>query len=837
MCYETSTLGNCLTKQNSDVRDTETVCTEFEGISLNPNPEIIGVADMANEACSTVALGVTQKTSFIVPDKGYQDLLDYLARPRLISSLAVPTSRQNFLSADLNRTNLLSWFPNLLNRLAGVHGIRFTTKFTVTVANTPFQQALLCQSFQYGTNITNSVIYNRCLNSTFATNLPHVLHDIAETSMSQLEVPFLYTYDYLPLYTGVKTDQATGGCIGVWGINTIMPYRVIAGVNAPLIKLYVSLHDVELIGSMPNASTVVVTQSGLGKTNPIIEEEKQVSGSSQLLELSSKVRTISSYIPYLSSIGSTTSNMMDKVAGVARAFGYAKPQVVEPPHRVWRTNNVGETNIDMPSDAFVLAPFQSNRLAVDSMVGGTDVDEMAIQYVIGKYGQVFQGTFTTSDSVGTPLYATSVCPTNFWFRLNAGRPGGNLPLPAGATALTNSIALSPLLYVAQFFRYWRGTLKFRFTFSKTKFHGGRVIVGYVPEFDEDNTNGVLSSSVPSVEVAAGLPQPFSYSTVFDLRDGSSFEFEVPYVSPTPFTNILSSIGGLTMTVLDPLVSSGETSAIIDYLVEVAACEDFEFGCPAPPMFSPAVPSAPIAFLQSGLGGVADIDTKVSQYTTGESFLSLKQLMMIPSWIVGDVPNSTLNATYLWPFHWFGRLAQTVPMANTATTAFGFTRSGLISAMYAYVTGSTEHHVYLLQGSAAGLGMSISAVATNNATAASSLGDPRTRSATGTQRVLTTDNALHVRVPSYQRTPRLLVSEGNVFGGFAPGTSVASGSSLLVNQAQLLINNQTGAPVRIVIGRAAGDDARCATYVGPPPVLLLQGTQSVNPDFPGTAIFS
>jgi hypothetical protein len=857
--FEAGSRNSCLaTQHNEDLRDTLVECTEVEGLSLNPVPEILGVTDISNEACESVSVGVKAKTGFIVPSTGYQDLLGYLARPRLIVSGALSTSRgpQNIL--DLSRTNLLTlWFPDLITRLAGVHGIRFTTRFTLMVASTPFQASVLCQSFQYGTASYVAGQYTRANNSAYVTNLPHVKHDISETTMSVLEVPFLYPQDFMPLYAPVGSETATSaGCIGVYGLNVLMPYRALAGANAPTYKLLISLHDVELIGSMPLASSTVFLQSGLedaravysgAKTlydkargqkpkprgNAILAEEKTIKGSDIARKAASVVRTVAPYVPLLNSVGPLTAGLLDAGANVASYFGFAKPTVEEAPTRVFRNAHIGEANVDMDSASYVLAPFQNNRLAVDALAGGTDVDEMAIQYVIGKYGQAFVGTFATTDTTGTVLYGANICPTSFWFRTNALRPSGNIALPAGSTAVTNSIACTPLCYAASFFRFWRGTLKFKFTFSKTKFHGGRVIAAYVPTLKQPGAAGIASAVIPVLETVAGLPQPFSYSEVFDLKDASSFEFEVPYVCPDPFLEVIASHGAISLTVLDPLVTSGETSTTIDYMVEVKALDDFMFGCPASPMFGILDPTIPgnIVALQSGLGGVSDIDDTVSQYTMGEQILSFKSLMMIPNFVAADLPAVTTSITTALPYWFTNYISAIVPLPTTTSVVGGFTRAANIAAMYAFCTGSTEHHLYSHSGSNANVTLSMQTYNTDSGATASSLGDPRRRGLGCMQRVQTNDNFLHVRVPSYQKYARIPFHEGNDIsnaGALGLNISLAACTSLR-NSARVVVNNASSGPVRLVYGRAAADDARCMSYIGPPPVALLQGTQTAEPD--------
>lgn len=839
----------CLaTQHNEDVRDSLLECNEVEGLSLNPKPERFGVAEVTNEACETVQVGVKQKTGFVVPTQGYQDLLDYLARPRLISSGQLPATRSTFQFTDLSRFILTTFaFPNLLTRLQGVYGIRFTTRFTVMTASTPFQACIFAQSFQYGTSASNSQQYSRYRNPAFVTNLPHIKHDISETTMSVLDVPFLYPQDFMPLYPLDGGDTSSLGTVGVYALTTLMPYRALAGSSPPTYKVLISLHDVELIGSMPAVPGAVILQSGIsdmkskannaykGKPsyggNAILAEEKAVKGSDFARKAASTIRTVAPFVPLLDSVGHMTANLIDAGANVASSFGFAKPQVQEAPARVARNSHIGEANVDVDDASFVLAPFQNNRLAVDSLAGGTEVDEMSVQYVIGKYGQAFVGNLSTSDFQGTVVYGAQICPTNFWFRTNSSRPGGNIALPTGSTATTNSIACTPLCYVSTFFRYWRGTMKFKFTFSKTKFHAGRVMVAYVPGISDPGPAGVVTNTIPTLEISGGgLPQPFSYCEVFDLKDASSFEFEVPFVSPDPFIDVTASTGAISMTVLDPLVASGETTSTIDFMVEVKAEDDFEFGCPAAPMFGllAASPVANIVFLQSGLGGVDDIDDTVTQYTTGEKLMSLKSLMMIPNFSVANISANTDSITSAFPFWYGSKFPAVVPLSPGSAIVGGFSRAANIAAMYAFATGSTDHHLYWFGPPTNVVTLSCSQYRTDNGANASSPGDPRYRGSASVQRVLTNDNYLHVRVPSYQKYARVPIWEGNNrldIGTIGLNVQLVSGSTS--NHARFILG--TSASGRICYGRAAADDARCFSYIGPPPVALLQGSQTAEPD--------
>lgn len=816
-------------------------CSEIDGLSITPVGEVEGVASFSNEAATCVTLPYEQGTTgFTKSVDSYQDLKEYFQRPRLVANGPVPTTRTRFASFDTSRTTIFStWFPSGFTRLLGAYGARFNIKFHLTVAATPFQQGLLSASFQYAVASGDSEIYERSLNSAIVTQLPHVLLDLAESTMVTLDVPFIFGFDFLPL---VGNDT---GSIGLFALNTIMPYRTTTSA-APTWKLFVSLHDLELIGSVPQVLTTVVPQTGLVKKaegyiktavkvrdaavkgySVMTGEAKATGTISKLFSGVSKVASVAGKVPGLGFLGGTTSWAASIAAGAAAAFGYSKPVDENEPSKVWRTDYIADSQIDVPTQSYVVGPFQTNKLAISSVMGGSDTDELAMDFVLSKYAQIFVGDFSTTDTVGTALYATQVCPSNFWFRTNSSRPGGNLPLPASGTLTTNAIATTPLLYFGNFFRNWRGGLKFRFTFSKTKFHAGRIIVGFVPNYIDNNNAGVVTNTVNSVEVTGGLPQPFSYSEVFDLRDGSTFEFEVPYVSPLLYSSVFGSTGGLTMTVIDTLIANGEASSSVDYMVEVCALPDFEFSVSAPPSLIPVGGGAGLAFFQSGMAGVGPSDEMVSEHTIGEKFMSLKQVMMIPSYIGADIANLTVNSTTLVP--WFYRPLWPVatPMSSTSAQYFGATRSGNVSACYSFVNGSTAWHAY--SDFKDRVSFSVEQNTTDNNTTFAGFSDPRDKASfsTNTLRVYSTLGVMHFIAPFFSKIARLGPSGFNFFvtprNWTGIGSTLVSTSFQTANLHNLKVRNTSGAAARVVLGRAAGDDARAACYIGTPPVFIFPST--------------
>lgn len=801
--------------------------------------ETMGVAEHEVEAGTCAVLPTTKGSSFLQPTQVSQDLKEYFQRQRVVGSGTVPTTRTSMFSADITRALLFTtWFPNGSVRLAGAQGVRFTAKFHVTVASAPFHQGLLYLSFQYACRPDDAETYPRYLQSALVTQLPGVYLNLQDSTTCTLEVPFVFPFDYMPL------NGAINETLGTVALNTVLPYVTIPSSGAPTFKVYVSLHDLELLGSYPLASSTVVPQSGVRdvhqkKGATVQDKEKQKAGMvSKTLNAVANVADIAGRIPSLSVLGGTTSWLARTAAGVASSFGYATPDSEEPSKRIWRVDNIGDINIDVPGCGIKLSPFQSNSLVVDNVMGANDEDEMTFRYVLGKYCQIFVGDMATTDATGTRLYATQICPSNFWFRTSTARPGGNLPFPSSSTLTTNACMPSSICYFANMFRYWRGGLKFRFTFAKTRFHAGRVIVGFVPTTEDVSTSGIVSNNVPALEVAGGLPQPFSYSKIFDLKDDCQFEFEVPYISELLASNVYGSTGGLTMTVLDPLITANNTAAgTINYVVEVCAMDDFELFAPTPPSYTP-VPGRGVVVYQSGIAGVSSTQSDVAQYTSGEKFNSLKQLMMIPSYISYDVANLTFAGVCLWPWFLRTRWTMATPMANTSSEYWGFTRAGNVAACYAFMNGSTTWHVYHEGSSGVSMFPYICPSDANSDVAGLASSRDKNNYGGAAIQVQTTGTSMHFTVPFYSKVARPTYGAYAYFQvprNFSTAGAFGNSSTYSQSVAAILMRNTSGATRTIIMGRAAGEDARCAGYIGVPPVVLWDGTQTVSPDKTGPAV--
>lgn len=818
---------------NNAVSEREEIqeCSTIESVGIvGKMSETTGVTTLVQEACEQISvLGnhyVKPRLDNLQAD--LQDLKEYFRRPRLINSGNVPLGVNGtmFVIAMGTTPIFSTYFPLGLDRLTGVFGTRFKMVFTLQIAANPFHQGVLALSYQ-PLNAGNA--YSRQSQSALVTNLPHVRLDVSQTTMVQLEIPFIYNLEFLRL-------RGPSENLGTLALHTIMHVIAPAGTIAPTYKLLMHLEEMELIGVYPEATTNLLLNAGR-KLKPMNEEfeNEAYPFSSSVGALSRSVKWIGKGIPSISSIAGPTSWFLEKVSGAIRSFGFSKPQIQEPMHRMLPYSTALEHNTDVASATTLVGPICANQLKVDPAFAYTDVDEMSLAYVMGQWSQIYKSAMKVADPLDTVLYTTAISPSSFWFRETTIPISGNYGPPVTSVGAHNSFLPSHQFFFASFFRLWRGGFKFRITFAKTKMHGGRVLCTYLPAV---GTN-TYSNSPPTVVVPTspgGLPQPFTNSAIFDLRDNNVFEFEVPYLPPQPYTDFLGITGYLTLRVLDPLQAPSVVSNTIQYMVEVCAADGFELAIPCGVRYPVHTRGTPR--LQAGRL-LDTVDDSTSALTIGESINSVKQLIMIPK--MSKATEFTSGDLNVMPFFYHPRYQPTVPGPTTMLKE-SFSLCGNISKCYAFARGGTDLHAYISQPEGI-LVASATGGDGNNAVAGNTVTNP---SEANLPVVVESRNGYaHYRFPAYQRFVRL---DSTVLDNQTYVCALDDPDSEFFN-----INAVTGIPVipRVtyiqdpgnlsnVVGmfsRAAADDAMLGMYMGPPPLVLPFAAAGViyDPDTPLTPI--
>lgn len=754
------------------------------------------------------------------------DLKEYFRRPIIVSSGSLSATRSAVLSRPVDITGTIAAFPNGLARLTGVFGVKFTTVFTVVVAATPFHQGVIALSFGYHPGIPDT----RIITPGTCTNVPTVRLDLSATTMAQIKIPFLSVVEFLQLAGG---DQ-----VGTFAINQLLGTPLPSGISAPTYKLFMHLEDLELVSAIPYNNTTVNVNSG--RTVQALEaEEAGFPLSSSVRSAAKSVSLLYRAVPLLSNLMPNPSWFLEKTAGALRSFGFAKPTIRDPMAKMLPGLTALEHNVDLASAAPVIGPLSSNTLATDGQLGGTGFDEMSLSYVLSQWSQCTCGTLTTAQTYTFPIIRIPLSPSVMWLRNRIGFvSSGNFQPPKSIATINNSFQPTTLMAIASCFRLWKGSLEFRVTFAKTKFHAGRLLFAFTPT--------PISTIAPTGTLTITYPydttnlSPSGCSMTFDLKDSNVVTFTCPYTSYKPFLEFDEMYGGFTVSIIDPLVGPATVFQSIDYMVEVRAAPDFELAVPITNRWPFSAvgnvvqpQSTRTVAASSGLGETYGDD--LSKYTIGESISSLKQLIQIPKYSnCGGTAAGATNSAVIMPWYYTYMPDNTVPAPATfPRERFGL--PGYIATMYGFVNGSTDIHLYTAGGSGA---------ITDVRNLERSQNYPDTSSTytntpfSSNPRVFASNGyALHGRFPAYQSWKRLFVTLLFNTTQWAPrfGTAFTSPdlslfpygpSSLPV----ISVTVPTGtAAASTILTRNAGDDARCAFWLGPLPFAVLVGTGGATYD--------
>lgn len=268
----------------------------------------------------------------------------------------------------------------------------------------------------------------------------------------------------------------------------------------------------------------------------------------------------------------------------------------------------------MPIDKLSIDP--KNEVSVSPAISGVQEDDpLVISGLVTRESYVNGFNWTGATATDALLWSAVVNP-HYAF-LN----GGFRTMP-------------PMTYLSPNFRFWRGSIIFKFRFIKTKFHKGRVLISYDP-------NGDISANADT--------ETITFSRVVDLEQEEEVEFAVPYKATPPLlevvqfdtfptTNSTAAVPGyvydsryyngtITMRVQTTLTGP-TTSTNINVLTFVKAGEDFEFAGPQQ-LLTTTTTRDPAGVIQSEEVITRDAlskQDKLALITTGETVCSMRPLM-------------------------------------------------------------------------------------------------------------------------------------------------------------------------------------------------------------------
>jgi len=275
-------------------------------------------------------------------------------------------------------------------------------------------------------------------------------------------------------------------------------------------------------------------------------------------------------VPILAPYAKATEMAASVVAGVARAFGFSRPQNVENIEKYrYYYGEFATTNTHEPIPRLALDV--KGEMTVDPRTVGLDgTDEMSFKSILGKEVAFQKFDWAEGSAPGTTIGDIAVTPMH-----------GD----TDTTVTPVRFVMTPQAGVASLFRYWSGTMIFRFQVVASALHRGKIRVSYDPvEMGASNVNQV-------------------YSRIIDISEMRDFEVPINWHAPTPFLEVENKAipasgqwnsattlatfdprynnGVLRLEVFTPLQSPDPAAGNdITIIAHVRCGDDFKFGKPS-----------------------------------------------------------------------------------------------------------------------------------------------------------------------------------------------------------------------------------------------------------------
>nr|UNY42119.1 MAG: polyprotein 2 [Picornavirales sp.] len=477
------------------------------------NPKVIEPeADEGNFPISQDStVSQQQNVKFVNAHPGYSQSVDSTFDTLRDEALAGDASLQQFFArpiriATYNWTinsdfyhNFNPWalyFQNLrvINRLSNYRLLRCKLHVRFTINGNGFYYGRALCSYNPFPNQDTLTVIRQFFEADLvaASQRPHIFLNPTLSQGGDLVLPF-FMYDNV-----VDIVSQTWQNMGVVNMKSMQNLKHANGANTPVtVNVFAWAEDVKF---------AIPTQFEPGSIAPQADEYSQGPVSRVAGAIASKAKMLTT-APIIGPYARATELGAQCVGAVATLFGYSKPQIlnvnmVQPKTK----SNLAVTNA--PEDSTKLTLDIKQELSIDPRTAGLgSEDEMSINYLASRESYLTNFEWPIGAVQEKLLFNAIVDPCLY----NNVAPEFHFPACCFATMP---------------FKFWRGTMKFRFQVVCSNFHKGRLKVVYDP-VGTPPVGGVPPTS-PSAEYNT------AYTTIIDISDNTDFEIEVGWGQPTTY---------------------------------------------------------------------------------------------------------------------------------------------------------------------------------------------------------------------------------------------------------------------------------------------------------------
>lgn len=476
-------------------------------------------------------------------------LQDFMSRPVLIYSYSWAVGADpDFV---INPWSLFFANPRVINRINNYTLLRCTLNVKVQISGTIFHYGRMLVSYKPLSNedTMDTLRYGNSVDLVQRSQRPHIFVDPATSQGGEIKLPFFYYNNWLSIPSGDWRDM---GQLTFSAMQTLAHAN--SGTSPVTIQVFAYTTDlkVSVPTTFPASGLVAQSKDEYGKG---IISKTATAVAKAMHELRD--------IPYIAPYARATTMLMSSTATIASTLGFSRPAIIADTMPMRPLNFGNLANCDAPDLVYKNSIDSKQELSVDPRTVGLDgKDQMSISYINSIESWFTAFTWTTTDAPESLLYNVRVTPTTF-------------------RNYNTEYHMTPVCFASRPFKYWTGTLTYRFMVVASAFHKGRIKIVYEPylnlagtaEYNVAYTRIVDIAEERDVCIDVGWGQPQTFLEI------GSMGTTTPY-SATRITGLDVRCNGLlSIYVVNELVSPSTTPSPIAVHMFIAGKDDLSFSVP------------------------------------------------------------------------------------------------------------------------------------------------------------------------------------------------------------------------------------------------------------------
>jgi len=476
-------------------------------------------------------------------------LADFMARPVLIHTFdwAIGTDPD----FAINPWSLFYNNPRVINRINNYNLLRSTLNVKIQVSGTIFHFGRMLVSYKPlpKEDTIDNLRYGNSVDLVQRSQRPHIFLDPSTSQGGEFVLPFFFYNNWLRIPDGEWSKM------GELTFSTMQALlHANAGTTSVTVKVFAYTTDMKLSvpTSMPALGLVAQSADEYGKG---IISKTATAVAKAMHELRD--------IPIISPYARATTMLMNMTSTVASTLGFSRPAILSEITPVRQLYFGNLANADAPDMIYKNSVDSKQELTVDPRTVGLDgKDQMSISHINSVESWFTAFGWSPTSTPESLLFNVRVSPTTY---RNTG----------------TEFHMTPVCYASRPFKYWTGTLSFRFMVVASAFHKGRIKITYEPyrnpltqaEYNVVYTRIIDIAEERDVCIDVGWGQTQTFLEISPMFSA------VPY-STTKFTTFdATSNGILSVYVVNELVTPALSADNININVFVSGKDDLTYAVP------------------------------------------------------------------------------------------------------------------------------------------------------------------------------------------------------------------------------------------------------------------